>query len=179
MTVTNRERLFVYLTAAWFAVLAGVDVLIFESMADGQKAPDTQPFGYSFDSFAGWASALDAGERSAFVFWHSSILDFVFPLLLMAALYILINAALRTFERFRTQPSWIRIAVPLALVAPYGLFDFLENGLVADMLRGVVPIDQATVGLASFYTVLKFSFLVLAAAALGVFWLAARRAKSA
>ncbi|MEO1749329.1 MAG: hypothetical protein AAFR27_12065, partial [Pseudomonadota bacterium] len=147
-------------------------------MADGQKAPDMQPFGYTFESFSAWASALDAEERSAFIFWHTSILDFVFPFLLMTALYTMLTAALGTFERFSAQPSWIRVAVPLALVAPYGLFDFLENGLVAGMLRGAVPIDPAAVGLASSYTVLKYSFLVLAAAALGVFWLAAKRARN-
>ncbi|MEO1701121.1 MAG: hypothetical protein AAFR71_03640 [Pseudomonadota bacterium] len=169
------EKLFIYLTAAWFAVLAGFDVFFVEPMADGQKGPDSQPLGYTYDAFAGWASALDSDERSIFLLWHTRILDFVFPLMLMAALYILLTAALRSFQRFRQQPAWIRVAVPLALVAPYGLFDYLENGLVANMLRGALPIDPVSVGLASSYTVLKYSFLVLAAAALGVFWLAARR----
>ncbi|MEO0543365.1 MAG: hypothetical protein AAFY99_06050 [Pseudomonadota bacterium] len=173
-----REKIFVYFTAAWFAVLAGVNALIFEPMADGQKAPDAQPLGYSHDAVMGWASSLDANERSAFLLWHTRFLDFVFPILLMAALFVLLTASLRQFERFRTLPSWLRVALPVVLVAPYGLFDFLENGLVADMLRGEVPIDPVSVGLASSYTVLKFSFVGIAFAVWFGLWMVTGRVRA-
>ncbi|MEM1376637.1 MAG: hypothetical protein AAGG69_04535 [Pseudomonadota bacterium] len=173
-----REKLFIYFTATWFAVLVGVHAVVFEPMADGQKAPDSQFTGYTLDTIAGWAGALDANEHASFLWWHSTLLDFIFPFLLMAALYVLLTAALRQLPRYIQQPSWIRIAVPLALVAPYGLFDLLENSLVADMLRGDIEINEASVGLASSYTVLKYSFIALGFAAAGVFWLAARRQQS-
>lgn len=174
-----KEKLFVYFTAAWFAVMAGVHAVVFEPMADGQRAPDSLFAGYDLDTFAGWAGSLDALERAAFLFWHTNLLDRIFPFLLMAALYLLITAALRQFPRYQKQPSWIRTAVPLALVAPYGLFDILENGMVADMLRGGVDINATAVGLAATYTVLKYSFVVLAVVVAGVFWLAIKRARRA
>ncbi|MEL6436501.1 MAG: hypothetical protein AAFP99_06875, partial [Pseudomonadota bacterium] len=99
-----KEKLFVYFTAAWFAVMAGVHALVFEPMADGQRAPDSLFAGYDFDTFAGWAGSLDADERASFLFWHTNLLDRVFPFLLMATLYVLITAALRQFPRYQKQP---------------------------------------------------------------------------
>ena len=175
--MSMRERFLVYATAAWFAVMVAVHALVFEPMADGQKAPDSRFGGYTFDDLAGWAGALDPAERLSFLRWHTGFLDFIFPVLLMAALFTLMLAALRQFERFRRQPSWIRAMVPLVLIAPYGLFDYLENGLVADMLRGVTPVNEVSAGLAATYTVLKFGAVAIAFSVTAVFWFVARRQK--
>lgn len=174
MIISRRLKGFVYVTAAWFAVMAIVHVAIFEPMADGLRTPDSRLAGYSLDDFAAWVAALSADERGAFLFWHTRVLDFVFPFLLMAALFFVLRAVLSAFPRFADMPAIMRTFVPLLIVAPYGMFDMLENGLVADMLRGEIAINAASVGLASAYTMLKWSFLAIAFILTSALWFTVR-----
>ncbi|RNC91302.1 hypothetical protein [Oceaniradius stylonematis] len=170
-----QTKALIALAIVWFAAMAGMHVFWFEPMTGGLRAPDSRPWGYAADDFAAWQAALGADGQAAFLRWHSRFADFVFPWLMMAAVVFAMRETLRRLPRYRHLPRWTQIAVPLALVAPYGLFDVLENGLVADMLTGAVPVNDASVGLASAYTLLKWAFVALALGALFVFRLAASR----
>jgi len=173
--MSTQTKALIALAIVWFAAMAGMHVFWFEDMTGGLRAPDSRPWGYSAADFEAWQAALSADGRAAFLRWHSGFADFVFPWLLMAALFFAMRETLGRFPRFAHLPRWTQVAVPLALVAPYGLFDVLENGLVADMLTGAVPVSDVSVGLASAYTLLKWSFVALALGAFLVFRLAAAR----
>ncbi|MBO6638905.1 MAG: hypothetical protein JJ920_11740 [Roseitalea sp.] len=170
-----QTKALIALAIVWFAAMAGMHAFWFEPMTGGLRAPDSRLLGYTAEDFAAWQAALGAGGQAAFLRWHSGFADLVFPWLLMAALFFAMRETLGRLPRFRLLPRWTQIVVPLALVTPYGLFDVLENGLVADMLTGAVPVNDASVGLSSAYTVLKWTFIVLAFSALLVFRLAAAR----
>lgn len=167
------------LALIWFAVLAGLHVFWFEPMADGLRAPDSRFWGYDTEDVRAWLGALDQTERVAFLRWHTGFFDLVFPWLLTITLYIVLRDRLKQHPRFALLPRWMQISFPLAVVAPYGIFDLLENGLIADMVAGRVPVDDASVGLASVYTIVKFAFVALSLAMIGLFHLVARQQPAA
>ena len=162
------------LALIWFAVLAGLHAFWFEPMADGLRAPDSRFWGYGTEDVRTWLGALDPAEKAAFLRWHSGFLDLVFPWLLTVTLYVVLRDRLTQHPRFALLPRWMRISFPLAVVAPYGVFDLLENRLIAEMVAGQIPVDDASVGLASAYTIIKFAFVALSLAMIGLFHLAVR-----
>lgn len=176
------ERLFttglVALTAVLFIVLNVVHTLILTPAAGGLTAPDLVPFGYSIDGLTAWLSAMDEAARERFIGVHSLTLDLIFPFLFSWALYRLLVLNLSKLPRFARQRGWVKALFPLLLVLPYLAFDMTENMSVLAMLSTdqlPTPTDAAQL---QTWTVLKYAGVVLAAASLLTFWLAARRTET-
>lgn len=172
--LTMPVKVLVLFTITWFAVLAAMSVFWFEPIAGGLKSPDAMVMGYDVAYMTQWVDFMGENGAASFLRWHTRFLDALFPLLLVATLIVVLRTILRQFARFAAMPPMAQLALPLLLTAPYGLFDYLENGLVARFLTGETPIDEASVGLASTYTVVKWSFVALNFLVIATFWYLAK-----
>lgn len=120
------------------------------SAAAGGRLPfDMRPSGYSFADAQAFLGAL-RGEGAGFYLNVQQKLDMGYPGLLAATLLLAIAAALP-----RNLGVWRWILATIAL--PVGLFDYLENHAVAQMVEAgqagltsdriaALPIDSVRVG---------------------------------
>lgn len=136
------------LTLATYAAMLGWSLPLIANAAGGLVPFDMRPGGYSFAEASAFLAALSA-DGAAFYRAVQQRLDLVYPGLLALTLYFAIAALLP-----RRIGGWCWVVAVIAL--PVGVFDYLENHAVAQMLdAGRSGLTPELVATASQWTVLK------------------------
>jgi membrane protease YdiL (CAAX protease family) len=136
------------LTLAIYATMLGWSLPIVASAAGGLVPFDMRPGGYSFADAQAFLNVLSP-EGAAFYVDVQQKLDIAYPGLLALTLLFAIAALLP-----RRIGAWRWAAAMIAL--PVGVFDYLENHAVAQMIgAGATGLTPEVVAIASQWTVLK------------------------
>jgi membrane protease YdiL (CAAX protease family) len=136
------------LTLAIYAVMLGWSLPSIAAAAGGLVPFDMRPGGYSFTDAHAFLSALSS-EGAEFYVSVQQKLDVAYPGLLALTLLFAIAALLP-----RRIGAWRWVVAAIAL--PVGVFDYLENHAVAQMIHaGAAGLTTELVATASQWTVLK------------------------
>ena len=136
------------LTSAIYAAMLGWSLPIITAAAGGLVPFDMRPGGYSFADAHAFLAALTS-EGATFYVNVQQKLDLAYPGLLALTLLYAIAALLPHHIR-----AWRWVLAVIAL--PVGIFDYLENHVVAQMIEaGSAGLNVELVAMASQWTVLK------------------------
>lgn len=136
------------LTLAIYAVMLGWSLPIVTNAAGGLAPFDMRPGGYSYADASAFLAALTA-EGADFYRGIQHTLDLFYPGLLALTLFFAIAALLP-----RRIGAWRWVIALIAL--PAGVFDYLENHAVAQMIDdGAAGLTPDLVATASQWTILK------------------------
>ena len=136
------------LTSAIYAAMLGWSLPIITAAAGGLVPFDMRPGGYSFADAHAFLAALTS-EGAAFYVNVQQKLDLAYPGLLALTLLYAIAALLPHHIG-----AWRWVLAVIAL--PVGIFDYLENHVVAQMIEaGSAGLNVELVAMASQWTVLK------------------------
>lgn len=135
-------------TLAIYAVMLGWSLPVVANAAGGLAPFDMRPGGYSFADAAAFLTALTP-QGAEFYRGVQQKLDLLYPGLLALTLYFAIAALLP--QRIGVW-RWMFAAITL----PVGVFDYLENHTVAQMIDGgIAGLTPELVAAASHWTVFK------------------------
>jgi hypothetical protein len=139
------------LTLTIYVAMLGWSLPFITDAADGLVPFDMRPGGYSFEDAHAFLAALTPEGASFYVDFQQT-LDIAYPGLLALTLLFAIAALLP-----RRIGGWRWVVAGIAL--PVGVFDYLENHSVRQMIdAGTAGLTADLVATASQWTVLKASF---------------------
>ena len=149
-TATGRTTL-IFLTPAMavYSLMLLYTIPQVERYAQGMKLFDLSPTGYSYEYALELLGALDLNGRSLYLY-RQLPLDFIYPLLFSVSCCFVLSWL---FAKSLTPNSklFYLCFVPVAA----GLFDYLENIAIINMLTTYPHVTEHQVAIASVFTVLK------------------------
>lgn len=162
------------LAAINFAVLNALHLIWFEPLNGGEKLFDGRFLGYGIETARNIVSNLGPDGREAHLFWHNTVFDWTFPILLSAFSILLILRLGENMPRFaKIRMPW-KVGFAAGIVLPYTFADFAENNAVGQLMKNGPPVNEGTVVLASALTLTKWSFVAINLAVITLFFFASR-----
>lgn len=163
MWLTRNAGWFLALATVNFVALAWINHAFFTLTPLEVPPPDAHYFGIGFETARYWLEAMTDDLRDSFLIWHTFTLDFTLPILLLLALIGLTLRYGTRLPRFAKIPSGWKLTLAGLFPLLYVLSDLAENILVAIMLQLPEPVSDGHIALVGAATLLKFTFLTLAA----------------
>lgn len=140
------------LTNVVYVFMLTVSIPKVMSYSGGMKLFDMMPMGYDPEYAYALLEKLGAGGRNAYLYYQIPI-DLVYPFLFGITYCLLMAYLLDKLDRFKSETYYLCI---LPLFA--GLFDYLENFGIIDMLVHYPQLTDKVIQTATFFTVLKSLF---------------------
>lgn len=130
------------------------------SFSGGMKIFDLMPMGYDPEYTASLLENLGVAGRNAYLYIHIPV-DFIYPFLCGITYCLLLAYLLNKLNSLKAEYFYLCL---LPLMA--GIFDYLENFGIINMLVSYPHLSIPAIQIASFFTVLKsllstISFIVL------------------
>lgn len=170
----------------WLAILLALNFLsalnyieffVLHPFSNGLMSPDFRFFGYSYDAFTQWRTALGDEGAAAYIKWFPNGFDRYFPAIMGITIALVLHQVLNRFPRYNNRSALLKVLVPLMFSLPYVFFDYFENLVVLDALSGTGNAGAAAVQFASSLTVLKASFMTISLVVMMAFFLASLKIK--
>lgn len=155
-----------------------IEFFVLHPFSGGLMSPDFRFFGYSYDEFAEWQTALGLEGVAAYIKWFPNGIDKYYPALVGMAVALLLHLVLNQFPRYRSRTVLLKNLVLCIFSLPYVFFDYFENLVVLDALSAGGNAGQQMIEFASSMTVLKASFLSISLVVILVLWLASLKIKT-
>jgi hypothetical protein len=132
------------------------------SYSSGMKIFDMMPMGYDLEYAYSLLEKLGIEGRHAYLYYQIPV-DMIYPFLFGITYCLLLAYLLHKLDRFKNESFYLCLIPIIA-----GLFDYLENFGIIDMLVHYPELTDKVVQTATFFTVLKslfstISFIVVTA----------------
>lgn len=157
------------------AVLNYVEFFMLHPINGGLMSPDFRFFGYSYDQFAQWQSALGDEGVEVYIKWFPNGIDKYYPALVGMAIALVLHQTLNRFPRYRARTVLLKNLILCIFSLPYVFFDYFENLVVLDALGAGRNAGELMIEFASSMTALKATFLSISLLVIAALWLASLR----
>lgn len=179
MAILRRTGLLWALALGMFVVMMALEWLLFRRLSGGLPSLDLRFAGFTAQEGAAWLAALGPDGAWSVRMWHYLSFDLVFPALLGLAMASTIDRLASRQPRYAAMRNWGRAAFSLCFVAPFVLFDYAQNWVVAALLAHPLEATPTDIERASSLVVAKFVFLMLPIMIIALFALATLRNRTA
>ncbi len=126
-----------------------------EQHSSGMKLFDLSPFGYSFEYALKLLGALGVNGRDNYLYSQLPT-DFVYPGLFAVFCCLLLSWLFTKSLKVSSRMFYLCFVPVIA-----GLFDYIENVCIIDMLRSYPNVTESLVAFASVITILKSTFTMV------------------
>lgn len=144
-----------FLTNLVYGTILGYSIPLVLSFAPESVLFDMSPAGYSYAEAIELLKTLGLEGRRAYLTVQLPI-DLVYPLMFAISYSLLITWVLKQF--LPKQSRWFLVAFIPVLA---GMFDYLENAVVASMLHVFPDVSETLVAIASSFTIVKSGLTTL------------------
>jgi len=145
----------VIITAIIYLIMPTVTMPFVNEFTNGMKILDLLPGGYNFEYVVALFNTLGEEGRYSYLCYQIPV-DMVFPILLAISNSLLIAFFLKKTDIFRTPFIYLCF---LPFIS--GIADYSENIGIIIILNQFPNITEITVKIASFFSVVKYSFITI------------------